>query len=423
MSKVKIQGHASGTGVLTVTAPNTSTDRTITLPDGTGTLLTTDGDGSSLTGVGVDGISSSADATAITIDSSENVGIGTTLPLSKLDVSNSFITVSKGSATSGRIGSSDYIAGGTDNDLILQATGSGKTRLYQSGVQSLIIDSSGNVGIGVTPESWLASKTALQIGSTASISCYNTDNRAYFSNNVYDDNDYKRIATDYAAMFQMKDGAHIFSTAASGSADSTISWTDAMTIANDGHNTIYIPSGADCSTVKTGSTGSGNVGMIIFRDGNNDYCGQITSNPSTNSTSYVTGSDYRLKENVVPMTGSIDRLKQLNPTRFNFIKNIDITVDGFLAHEAQEVVPEAITGIKDAMTTEEYEVEPAIEATYDEEGNELTPAVEAVMGEREVIKPQGIDQSKLVPLLTSALQEAVAKIEELTTRIEILENA
>ena len=76
MAKVKITGHASGTGILTVTAPNTSTDRTITLPDATGTLLTADGDGSSLTGVGVDGISSSADATAITIDSSENVGIG-----------------------------------------------------------------------------------------------------------------------------------------------------------------------------------------------------------------------------------------------------------------------------------------------------------------------------------------------------------
>ena len=76
MAKVKITGHASGTGVLTVTAPNTSTDRTITLPDATGTLLTADGDGSSLTGVGVSGISSSADATAITIDSSENVGVG-----------------------------------------------------------------------------------------------------------------------------------------------------------------------------------------------------------------------------------------------------------------------------------------------------------------------------------------------------------
>ncbi len=52
MSKVKIQGNASGTGVLTVTAPNTSTDRTITLPDATGTLLTTDGDGSGLSGAG-----------------------------------------------------------------------------------------------------------------------------------------------------------------------------------------------------------------------------------------------------------------------------------------------------------------------------------------------------------------------------------
>jgi len=78
MAKVKIQGHASGTGILTVTAPNTSTDRTITLPDATGTLLTADGDGSSLTGVGVDGISSSADATAITIDAAENVGFGVT---------------------------------------------------------------------------------------------------------------------------------------------------------------------------------------------------------------------------------------------------------------------------------------------------------------------------------------------------------
>ncbi len=51
MAKVKIQGHASGTGILTVTAPNTSTDRTITLPDATGTLLNSDGDGSSLTGI------------------------------------------------------------------------------------------------------------------------------------------------------------------------------------------------------------------------------------------------------------------------------------------------------------------------------------------------------------------------------------
>jgi len=80
MSKVKIQGNASGTGVLTVTAPNTSTDRTITLPDSTGTLATTADVPSSITDNG--------DATAITIDSGERVGIGTGSPTSRLHVYN-----------------------------------------------------------------------------------------------------------------------------------------------------------------------------------------------------------------------------------------------------------------------------------------------------------------------------------------------
>jgi hypothetical protein len=81
MSKVKIQGNASGTGVLTVTAPNTSTDRTITLPDSTGTLATTADVPSSITDNG--------DATAITIDSSERVGIGTGSPSEPLHVAGS----------------------------------------------------------------------------------------------------------------------------------------------------------------------------------------------------------------------------------------------------------------------------------------------------------------------------------------------
>ena len=142
--------------------------------------------------------------------------------------------------------------------------------------------------------------------------------------------------------------------------------------------------------------------------------GDITTNGT--AVSYGSNSDYRLKENVTTITDASERLKALKPCRFNFISHPGKTVDGFLAHEAQEVVPEAVTGTKDAMRTEEYEVTPAVEATYDEDGNELTPAVEAVMGTREVPDYQGIDQSKLVPLLTKALQEAL-------TRIEALENA
>jgi hypothetical protein len=110
-------------------------------------------------------------------------------------------------------------------------------------------------------------------------------------------------------------------------------------------------------------------------------------------TTYSTSSDYRLKENIVPIYNSIERLKELKPCRFNFINgDPEYVVDGFIAHEAAEVIPEAVTGEKDAV---------------DEDNN---PSY------------QGIDQSKLVPLLTAALQEAISKIEQLETRIEQLEN-
>ena len=110
-------------------------------------------------------------------------------------------------------------------------------------------------------------------------------------------------------------------------------------------------------------------------------------------TAYSTSSDYRLKENIVPIPNSIERLKELKPCRFNFIQgDPNHVVDGFIAHEAAEVIPEAVTGEKDAV---------------DEDNN---PSY------------QGIDQGKIVPLLTAALQEAINKIEQLEKRIQTLEN-
>lgn len=117
---------------------------------------------------------------------------------------------------------------------------------------------------------------------------------------------------------------------------------------------------------------------IYFRNPNGNV-GSIATSGS--ATSYNTSSDYRLKENVVDISDGITRVKQLSPKRFNFIVDTDTTVDGFLAHEAQTVVPEAVTGEKD--------------------GEEM----------------QGIDQSKLVPLLTAALQEAIGEIETLKQRL------
>ncbi len=127
---------------------------------------------------------------------------------------------------------------------------------------------------------------------------------------------------------------------------------------------------------------------VAFYNGSSTV-GNISIN--TSSTSYNTTSDYRLKENLTKITNGIDRIKQLKPKRFNFIGNEQV-VDGFIAHEAKEVVPESVTGEKD-------EVLPNGDPLY-----------------------QGIDQAKLVPLLTAALQEAITKIEVLENRLQTLEN-
>jgi hypothetical protein len=161
-------------------------------------------------------------------------------------------------------------------------------------------------------------------------------------------------------------------------------------------------------------------GTALYLEVGGSAVGSITCTAS--ATAYNTSSDYRLKEDEVPMTGATERVKALRP--INFAWKVDGSrVDGFLAHEAAEVVPECVTGTKDAMRDEEYEVTAAIEEVRDEDGNVTTEAVAAVMGTRSVPDYQGIDQSKLVPLLTAALQEAITKIEDLTTRLETLENA
>jgi hypothetical protein len=184
----------------------------------------------------------------------------------------------------------------------------------------------------------------------------------------------------------------------------------ALAISNGGTGATSLPSTITNSTVNYSSDGTGtlpvakgvhidlgayNTGMQINRNSaltgvaiqfQQTVSGDtgIGSISMTNSaTAYNTSSDYRLKENVVDMTGSVDRVKQLKPKRFNFTVDPGITVDGFLAHEAQSIVPESVTGSKDEV---------------DENGKEVY---------------QGIDQAKLVPLLVGAIKELTARIEAL----------
>ena len=185
------------------------------------------------------------------------------------------------------------------------------------------------------------------------------------------------------------------------------------------------------------ANGSAFIGFVT----GGTFRGSITNNNNT-AVAYNTSSDYRLKENVTDITGAIDRVKQLAPKRFNFIADSnDTTVDGFLAHEAQAVVPEAVTGTKD----ETREITNAVLssdgrllaqdvlqedwtagklATTDDDGNSvdaLYPSDSTWSASHDEPVMQGIDQSKLVPLLTGALREAIVKIETLETKVAALE--
>ena len=132
---------------------------------------------------------------------------------------------------------------------------------------------------------------------------------------------------------------------------------------------------------------------------NNDTVGSMTF--SSSGTNWNQSSDYRLKENAVAISDGITRLKTLKPYRFNWKTTPSKTVDGFFAHEVT-AVPEAVTGAKDAVATE------------------ADNTVGTSIGDPVY---QQLDVSKLVPLLTAALQEAVTKIETLEAKVAALEAA
>ena len=192
----------------------------------------------------------------------------------------------------------------------------------------------------------------------------------------------------------------------SGNSDSGKGWS----LANE-NNVYKIRSRSDASDTQT---------HIQFENTNN-IVGTIKTNGT--ATQFNTSSDYRLKENVSYNFDATTRLKQLKPARFNFISDSDTTLDGFIAHEVSSIVPEAVSGDKDATKTLEnvilnadgsffkQNISQADWIMHKAEGtfaNDTTWVATHTMPEY-----QGIDQSKLVPLLIKTIQELEARIKTL----------
>ena len=352
--------------------------------------------------------------TPLYVDQTNNrVGIGEASPAAPLHISTGASTTAELRLTSNNTGSGSgdrgriavhssrndgtaYEAGRIDIDRssgtedkahILFGTNNG------SGVaERMRIDSSGNVGIGTSSPVSNSGYGGLTL---------NGDNGSIFSLKDSDTEVARVVGSATEMSFQYGTSSVLtFKDGLSGGAERMridnngnvyIGGTGAVI---DGGSKLGVHGRIDASATSTTPMGlnrSGSDGVIIDF-GNDGTFGIGHVSVSGSSVAYATSSDHRLKEAVVDMTGAIARVKQLAPKRFNFIADTtDTLVDGFLAHEAQTVVPEAVTGTHNEV---------------DADGN-------AVM--------QGIDQSKLVPLLTAALKESIAKIETLETKVAALE--
>jgi len=342
----------------------------------------------------------------------------------------------------------------------------------------MTISSSGNVGIGVTPESHDSNMNSIQLGFGTNLTSWTSSSNTYLMNNSYYNAGWKRINAAKASGYEQdSSGVHKFQVAATGAADSAISWTTAMTIDNSGKVAFSEYNNSPRNgwrigprdTTESWSNIAGGSNHVKFYN-TNGLVGYIQTSGS--ATSYSTSSDYRLKTDVQPMTGATATFMQLKPCNFEWIAD-GTRVDGFLAHELQEVIPAAATGTKDGMMDEEYEVSPAtgdvytagsdagfnevssaIEASpayYDVDGNVIKAEVvavaavheafdsvdevihssdvaqpetledgqawrettEQIMATRSVPDMQGIDQAKVVPLLVATIQELIARVEAL----------
>ena len=156
-------------------------------------------------------------------------------------------------------------------------------------------------------------------------------------------------------------------------------------------DTLFLSDSTYGATLNMGNTFGNGKQYIQFRNTSNAFIGNIQQTSST-TIAYVTSSDYRLKENVKDIEGATEVLRALPVHEFNFISDPEVVHQGFLAHELQEFVPLAVTGTKDEV---------------DEEGNP---------------KYQGVDASKVVPLLVAALKESIARIDALEAEVKELKS-
>jgi hypothetical protein len=291
----------------------------------------------------------------------------------------------------------------TSDGLKFVSDTSGEIDLQTNGTTKVHMDSSGNVGIGYTS---LTSKLTVNRDQSSGVADLLTlrdgSAGATFNMQTYSDPSFgtaNRFDFSGAYLAFRRSGTEAMRIDSSGN---LLCNSTSLGFANQTAVQIQTVSTGLISIQHLNTETNGSAYMWFTHNGG--AIGSITQNGTT-GISYNVNSDYRLKENVDYTFDATSRLKQLKPCRFNFKADTDRIVDGFIAHEVSDIVPEAVTGEKDATKVQDV---------YDDDGN--------VTGTETVPDYQGIDQSKLVPLLVKTCQEQQTIIEDLQTRITALES-
>jgi hypothetical protein len=275
----------------------------------------------------------------------------------------------------------------------------------EGGVEAMRIDSSGNVGIGVTPSNAYTAGKVVQVGVAGGATLYGSSTTLSLSSNTNLDaaGAFTYARTSTANYYQQVSGEHRWANAPSGTAGNTITFTQAMTLDASGNLLVGTTSTTNTPTqgfVLNNNTSAANIGIGHATGTSNgstfiNFCyngSQIGTiyQATTSTVFYQTTSDYRLKENVKRLENGLDTVLKLNPVTYTWKRGGEHD-EGFIAHEVKELMPNIVYGEKDALN------------------------------EDSSIKPQGIDYGRLTPFLAAAIQEQQVLIQSLTTRIAVLE--
>jgi hypothetical protein len=367
---------------------------------------------------------------AVTIDTSQRVGIGTASPSYLLQVTKSSNgDVISWNATSGKQGylyaDTNAVSIGDTSSVngqnILFNTTNTYVATYTNGTEKMRVDGSGNLGLGVTPSTWTG-QIALQVGQGASLVGASGSPYMELNANLYFNGSNRYLTSNYATQYVQNNGQHQWYNAPSGTAGNAITFTQAMTLDNSGNLLVGTTSATYNSQVQVGNTnpafyinntltsslGSSNILRLAFSgyDINNGACNFIQAygtttlrfnvdsrgNVTNSNNSYGAISDVKLKENIVDATPKLADLLKVQVRNYNLKSDPTVKQLGVVAQELETVFPAMVEETPDT----------------DEKGNSLGTFTKSVK------------YSVFVPMLVKAIQELSAQVTTLQSQVAAL---